>query len=167
MRIAYLPFLPAFILMSVMFGSIAKAESMSDFEGFKIQFDESEYREVKAIEIRGAFATFVKCGSQYAIWSQFPGAIRYSLKDLDSNKIYQSANGELSISWDGSQVYDEYAKMPCDKVIEKEFSTALNDIYFVDSPKKAIRNFELHADYAGHTSNVIVFDKRPFFPKGF
>ena len=167
MRISYRPFVTAIILTSIMFGLIAKADSMSDSEEFKIQFDESKYREAEKIVIHGTFATFVKCGSQYAIWNQFPGAFKYTLKDLDTNKIYQSVNGELSISWDGNQVYDEYAKMPCDKVIEKEFSIALNDIHFMDSPKKAIKNFELYVDYAGRTSNAIVFKNRRFFPKEF
>ncbi len=167
MRISYRPFLTAIILTSIMFGSIAKADSMSDSKEFKIRFDESKYRETENIVIHGTFTTFVKCGSQYAIWNQFPGAVRYTLKDLDTNKTYQSVNTELSISWDGNQVYDEYAKMPCDKVIGKEFSVALNDVYFLDTPENAIENFELHAEYAGRTSNTIAAKNRQFLPKKF
>jgi REP element-mobilizing transposase RayT len=167
MRNYFSSFLRAFILATIMFSLIAKAENMSASEEFKIQFDESKYADTKEFVIHGAFTTFVNCGSQYAIWFQFPDAVRYTLKDLDSGEVYQSINRELSISRDGNQVYDEYAKTPCNKVIEKEFSVALSDVYFMNSPKKAIKNFELHADYAGHKSNTILFKVRPFFLKEF
>lgn len=158
------------LLVSLIFifcSLLARAEMMDEYQGLKIQFDESSYKETNEIKIHGALSTFTNCGSQYAIWYQFPSAIRYTLKDLDSGKTYQSIDNELSISWDGNDVYEEYAKKPCNQIIEEKFSVSLKDIYFIDPTIKEIKNFELTAYYAGHQSSPLVFKRKPLVLKGF
>jgi len=68
-------------------------------QGLVISFDGNVQR--TRIEIHGTYSTFVNCGSQYATWHQFPSAICYAIRDLDSGEIYLSINNELSISPSG------------------------------------------------------------------
>ena len=114
---------------------------MDKYQGLKIEFNRYMYKESTEIEISGALSVFVNCGSQYAIWSQFPSVIRYTVTDLDSKAVYQSVDNELSISLNGNNIYDEYAGKPCNKIVEENFSIKLADVYFIDPPKKEIRNF--------------------------
>lgn len=132
-------------------------ENLSNAHGLSIWFDNSTYEERKDIVIHGNLSTFVNCGSQYAIWHQFPEAIKFTLQNLDSGEVYFSGGGELSISWDGNQVYEAYAKEPCNEVVSKFFSISLNSIYFRDLPKNTVKNFKLQAEYVGHTSNSLSF----------
>ncbi len=147
--------------------SSSKVDQNGDYEGLKLEFDKNSYMETKEIRIHGALSMFINCGSQYAIWHQFPNSIRYILKDLDSGEIYQSVNMELSISWDGNDIYEQYSKEPCDKIIEKEYSILLNDIYFIDSPKKIIKNFELNSNFMNFVSNILSFKDIPVEINGF
>lgn len=142
-------------------------EQKSIDEGFSIKFDRVGYENSKDIIVSGSFSIFVNCGSQYALWHQFPAGIRFTVKDLDSDAEYLSANTELSISWDGNQIYEEYAKMPCNTAVGEDFSMVLNDMYFERGPNKEIVNFELRAAYAGKESNVLTFIAVPFIVKGF
>ena len=161
MRIDY----PLILIVLVLSSLTTKAESMDEYQGLKIQFDENKYKETKTIQIDGLFAIFVNCGSQYAIWSQFSETIRYMLKDLDTGEVFMSIDNELSISWDGNQVYESYSREPCGKVIDKEFSIKLKDIYFLEPPEKSISNFELTAYYM-HESNKLTFKNTPLVLKG-
>lgn len=145
---------------------LARAEMMDEYQGLKIQFDESRYKETNEIKVHDALSTFVNCGSQYAIWYQFPSAIRYTLKNLDSGKVYHSIDNELSISLSGNSIYEEYSKKPCNKIVEEKFSVSLKDIYFIDPTTKEIKNFKLYADYAGHKSSPLVFMNKPLVLKG-
>ena len=122
-------------------------------QGLIISFDESV--DQTQIEIHGTYTTFVNCGSQYAIWHQFPSAIRYAIKDLDSGEIYLSINNELSISPSDNQIYEAYSKKECGKVVSESFSVVLNDIYFVSSPKTPIKNLEISCSYYNTPSNSV------------
>ncbi len=140
---------------------------MSDNQGFSISYDHGSYEENKVIVVQGTLSTLVKCGSQYAVWHQFPQAVRYTLKDLDSASIYHSVDMALSISENGDEVYAHYAKEPCGKVVSQDFSIVLNDIYFQQPPKEEISHFQLYAEYWGFTSNSLTFAKTPLQIKGF
>ena len=119
------------------------------------------------IIISGSYTTFVNCGSQYAIWHQFPGAIHYTIKDLESGEVYASINNELSISPSGSQIYDEYAKKECGKVVTEKFSIVLNDVYFLNPPATSIKNFELSCRYYNDPSNTIKISNKSIYLKQF
>jgi|GEM_PF-1426936 len=130
--------------------------SMSDWEGLKIFFDKEKYKETGEITFHGVFATFVKCGCQYSTWYLFPDKISYILKDLDKGEVYKSVDMDITISHDGNSIYDEYAKEPCDKVVSKNFSINIKEIWFENSPSNEVQNFEISAQYLGYTSNVLI-----------
>lgn len=140
---------------------------METDEGLKINFDQVSSGESQNIIVRGVLSTFVACGSQYAIWRQFPQAIRYTIKNLDNDDIYKSIDMQLSISESGNDIFDFYRKEPCDIVVSKDFSVSLNDIFFEEVPNAKVFNFEFQAEYAGHKSNILIFENMPFGLKGF
>ncbi len=156
-----------FVWLVYFYSITSGVEAVEDFQGIKIDFNHQKYQEQHKLEIIGSFAMFINCGSQYAIWSQFPDVIRYSLTDLDSKTTYQSIDNELSISWDGNEVYDRYASEPCDKIVEKTFSMELANVYFQDAPKDPITNWTLSAFYLGYESNLLTFNHTSLILKSF
>lgn len=145
------------ILLLTLNGLNAGAKEVIKDQGFNIEFDQALYNETKVINLQGSLSTFVNCGSQYATWRQFPRAVNYTIKNLDTNEIYNSIDMQLSISEEGNYIFDKYAKEPCDTVVSKDFFASLDDIYFEKAPKANILNFELQTEYAGHKSNVLIF----------
>lgn len=159
-----------FILLTLLLGfnmSSLQAKPTENGEGLTIELDEFLYQQEKQIYIKGVFGIFVNCGSQYAIWGQFPQVIRYKLKDLDSGIVYQSINRELSISWNGNQVYEEYAKKPCNKIITEQFSENLQEIYFENASKMSVKNYMLQAEYMNFVSAWIKIENKPIQLKSF
>ena len=138
------------------------AENMSNQQGLKLKYDSLSYKENQDIIIQGTFSIFVKCGSQYAIWRQFPDAINYTLKNLDSGNEMFSINMELSINEQGNEIYEEFNKMPCNQIVKKEFNVSLSDVYFQSSQQEKISHFELQAEYFGFKSNLLIFNNKPF-----
>ncbi len=133
---------------------IAMAQ-MSEFQGLKIRLVEDASVDQDKVKISGRFSTFVTCGSQYATWFQFPQTIMYSIKDLKTGTVYESINNELSISWDGNSVYEEYSTEPCDQIVNEDFSVFVEDIYFINVPEDRLEDVEITAKYFGYTSNSI------------
>jgi hypothetical protein len=156
-----------FCLFLAVDGAWVGANEMSKKQELKITFDQDFYKETKNFRIFGTLSTFVNCGSQYATWRQFPQAMQYRLVNLDSGETHTSVNMMLSISESGNEIFDHYGKQPCDQVVSKDFSISLNEVYFNESSKSAISNFELQAEYAGHTSNTLTFTKTPLSIKTF
>ncbi len=118
------------------------------------------------IIISGSYSIFVNCGSQYAIWHQFPAAIHYTIKDMDSGEVYTSINNELSISPSDNQIYDDYAKRECGKIVTEKFSIVLTDIYFLSPPVDAIKNFELACRYYSDLSNTVqILDEKIYLKR--
>ena len=131
---------------------------MDDYQGLIIDVTTDDLEGEDEIQINGQLSIFVNPGSQYAIWSQFPDSVLYTLKDLDNGETYESHDTELSISWDGNGVYDMYSDRPCNRIITEEFSTLLTDINFRNPPKTPLVNFELQASYLGHSSNSVTIN---------
>lgn len=128
---------------------------------FTIRFDKEAYSEREEVVIHGSFSMYVNCGSQYAVWGQFPEGVYYTLEDFDSGITYESMSGELSISWDGNQVYEQYANMPCNRVVKEPYSIALKDVIFSKLTNNAIKNFKLSAHYLSTKSNELTFVNTP------
>ena len=155
MKIYHLSIIILLVLANYVYGGA----KMTGDQGFEIN---SNYKLHKnSLLVQGELSTFVNCGSQYATWRQFPGAIQYKVIDLESNKVYTSINMMLSISEDGNEIFEHYSKEPCSKIVSKDFSIDLSDIYFQDAPKIKIVNFEFQAEYLGHKSNVLKFVNIP------
>ena len=127
-------------------------------EYFKIYFDDNAYKENKNVVIRGTLSTFVKCGSQYAVWRQFPDSISYTIKNLDSGTVYSSINMELSISESGDDIYDEYNETPCDKIVSQDFLIDLSDLFFQIPSQIEVKHFEVFAEYLNFKSNILFLD---------
>ena len=144
-----------------------EAKHMDNYQGLKLEIGHKTSDRASDIEINGELSTFVKCGSQYAIWYQFPEIIMYTLKDLTTGKTFVSSDNELSISWDGNDIYDEYAEKPCNKIITEKISVSLNSIYFDDPPKTPIVNFELQAHYLNHSSDPLIIKNSKVILSGF
>ncbi|MDH5178172.1 MAG: hypothetical protein OEZ39_02040 [Gammaproteobacteria bacterium] len=133
---------------------------MEEPQGLIIWFDENWYKEEKEIKIDGVLSTFINCCSQYAVWYQFPDIIRFKITDLDTGNVYESFSPDISYTHSGNRIYDMYSKMPCNKVVSKEFSIMLKSLYFPERPESIITDFELTADYC-HESNVLIFKDIP------
>lgn len=133
---------------------------MSKFQGLKIKLNENATK--GKFQVDGSFSTFVSCGSQYAMWSQFPKGVIYFIKDIKTNQVYESINNELSISWNGNEVYQEFSKKSCNEIVTEEFSVFLGDIYFEDAPAHLLESFELVAKYLKYTSNRISIESSNF-----
>jgi hypothetical protein len=140
---------------------------MDSTEGLDLSLDQKSYDETGDIKIDGRLSTFVNCGSQYAMWRQFPRAIKYTLKDLDSGATYNSIDMTLSISEHGTDIYEKYRQQPCDQVVSKSFTVNLNEVFFKESPNQPIKNFELQAEYAGHISDTLKITNTSFQLKVF
>jgi len=148
------------LVFNLLFITLATgAKDMESFQGMNLVVLNSEAGQ--GIKIGGTLSVFVKCGSQYATWNQFPADIPFVLKDLDTGNVYESNYIELSISWDGNNVYEEYAKEPCNQVVTKDFTLTLTSIEFTSPPKTEVSNFELKAEYSEFTSNTIVIKGEP------
>lgn len=132
------------------------AKNLNDYQGISIEVVAHEG--ASGLKINGALSKFINCGSQYAIWNQFPRTILYVLKDLDTGNVYKSDDTLLSISRIGNSIYERYAKEPCNKIVTKEFSNSVTSINFSPSPKTEIFNFELTASYMGFSSNTLVIN---------
>lgn len=136
-------------------------------QGLTIQLDAKKHSDTQGIYLSGSFSVFVNCGSQYAIWGQFPQVINYKLKDLESGVIYTSINREMSISWNGNSVYEEYSHKPCNQIISEEFVENLQDLYFTHSPKHSITRYSVQADYMGFVSDWLTIENKPIRLKSF
>ena len=154
-------------LILVLAGFLYGEDKMNNSQGLKIISDYQLNKTQNSLLVHGELSTFVNCGSQYATWRQFPRAIQYKVIDLESNKVYTSIDMMLSISENGNEIFDRYGKEPCNQIVSKKFSVNLNEIYFQDSSKSEIVNFELQAEYVGHKSNILKFVNTPFQIKSF
>ncbi|MBU2862472.1 hypothetical protein KO489_01300 [Reinekea forsetii] len=150
----------------VMFGWALGDDNLESEQGFLVALEQSSALE-GVLKISGEFSIFVNCGSQYAIWDQFPDTVEYSIKDLDSGEVFKSVSEKLSISWDGNDIYEHYSNEPCDQVVTKAFSATITDINFLTAPSKTLTNVELYARYEGIQSNMLSVKNFPLALKRF
>ncbi len=104
-------------------------EFEENFDGLKIAATVDEHND---IIVRGVFRTFVRCGSQRAIWQGFSSHLTYFAKDLETETQYETRFAPLSISHlpsppgpDGLPTPDSYAQMPCDQFDLQYFEISL------------------------------------------
>lgn len=104
----------------------------------------------RGLWLAGVLKIFVRAGSQYATWRQFPMAVRYEVQAPDG-EVRMTPDLSLSIS-EGPEVFEGYAAQPCNAVIEESFecSSLLDDF-----PKCFEQHglYRLRAHYLGLTSN--------------
>ena len=103
-----------------------------DFDGIKIVVSVESSAADKRILIRGLYRTFVKCGSQRAIWQGFSSHFNYVARDLATGKVYETQFAPLSISHapmpsgpDGTPMPDSYSQMPCEQFDMQYFEVEL------------------------------------------
>ena len=163
MKLSYLCLSVLFVFTGYVYGET----KMINGQGLKIDSNYQPHKNPNSLFVQGELSTFVSCGSQYATWRQFPGAVQYKVIDLESNKVYASIGMMLSISESDNEIFDRYAKEPCNQIVSKDFSVNLNEVYFQGAPNNEIVNFELQAEYMGHKSNVLKLVNTPFQMKSF
>lgn len=92
----------------------------------------------KQIPIIGRLQVYVRSGSQYATWRQFPGAIYYEVV-VEQGKINVTPNYTRSISEDHS-IHQKYSHMPSDQIVGTNFE---NNIFPKLSPLIS-RSLKIH-----------------------
>lgn len=107
-------------------------EFTDDFDGIKIVASVEVPDSDKKIHIRGMYRTYVKCGSQRAIWQGFSSHFNYVVKDMATEEVYTTQFSPLSISHapmplghDGKPMPDSYSQMPCDQFDKRYFEVEL------------------------------------------
>ncbi len=138
-----------------------------DGQGLTIRLDEKTSSDNQAIYLSGKFSVFVNCGSQYAIWGQFPQVINYKVKDLDSGTIYTSINREMSISWNGNSVYEEYSRQPCNQIVSEVFVEDLQNLYFREGAEKSPSRYAMQAGFMEFYSEWLTIENKPIKLKTF
>lgn len=148
---------PIFLSLLLSGPCVAGPAVTAETPGLTIEQDAAASRQAGQLIIKGVLATFVNCGSQYAIWHQFPAGVRFRLTDLETGRVHESPNREMSISWNGNQVYEHYRKAPCDSVVRQDFSLSLAEVFPPGDAPVSVRHFSLQAEYVGHRSNTLHF----------
>lgn len=103
----------------------------------------------KKIPIMGRFQVYVRNGSQYAYWRQFPAAIYFEVV-VAPGKISVTPNYSRSIS-DDNETYKHYANMPADQMVGANFR---QNIYYDLSQFISVPGvYKIRALYFGQESN--------------
>lgn len=105
----------------------------------------------KQITLIGRLQVYVKNGSQYAIWRQFPRAIYFEVIDELGNKTL-TPDPTRSIS-DHHETYKRYASMPADQIVGKNFE--LNIYQNVHPIIAKAGRYQIRARYFGKSSNWV------------
>ncbi len=110
------------------------------------------------IPLRGKLQIYVRRGSQYATWRQFPSAIRFEVRNA-SGKVGMTPDLTRSIS-DSQQTYARYAAQPADEIIGKNFeidvfqklaTSAMSKAPLISGPG----SYQIRAVYWSHVSNWV------------
>lgn len=138
-------------------GKMQEGKFGSAQEGFHIELDGRASIAAQRIPIKGMLRVYVAVGSQYAMWRQFPSAMRFEVETPDGD-VNKSMDRSMSIS-DDSETYERYAREPANQVVGQEFETNAYDKIqsFVEKPGI----YRIRADYEGILSNWIEVEVAP------
>ena len=120
-------------------------------EDFVIKLHGRATLSAQSIPIVGRYQIYVRKGSQYARWRQFPSAMRYEVI-TPSGKQWLSPDLTRSIS-EYHETFENYSAMPADQIVGKDFEqnafTKISE--FIDTPGL----YKIRARYFGSESNWI------------
>lgn len=128
-----------------------------DDEGFVLEADGPASFSERRLELRGRLQLYVRSGSQYATWRQFPQAMRYEI-ETPAGDVALSNDLTLSIS-DTQESYERYAAEPADQVVGVSFEVSVFDQLsrLIEGPGR----YRLRAHYLGSVSAWTVVDVEP------
>ena len=141
------------LLLSSMYPLHAETHAMKHDAELKIALDTNAYRQKQQLLITGSYRTWVNCGSQLAIWVQFPREIGFQILDLGSGQTFASVSAPMSVSYAASTI-EEFHNMPCDQMVEQPFSVDLAELYL--RPPAAKEPMKISAQFLGTRSNVLL-----------
>jgi hypothetical protein len=133
-------------------------ESIPSAEGFELHVVPPARLGEEKLVVAGRLAVFVKDGEQYATWRQFPGAIRFRMLRAPAGIRHEFADLTLNIS-DTNQVYANYAGMPSNRIVGKDFEMNLLPSYPAVFNVPGI--YEIDAEYGGQRSNPVTITLEP------
>lgn len=144
--------------LSLMYACTLQAEvaAMRSPAELKIACDRQVYAAERRLIIHGSYRTWVNCGSQLAIWAQFPREVEFEIVDLASGQSFVSASAPLSVSHHQSTI-EYYGSLPCDQMVEQAFTVELAQFYF--QPPAATPPMNIVARFLGTRSNVLLIEK--------
>lgn len=132
----------------------SQAETSGPQGVLSISLDREAFAKSGKLLINGKLGIFVNCGSQLSVWASFPRDIQFKVTDLHTGKYYVSERGPHSFSYDQFTI-DEYAKMPCNKIIEQEFGVDFDDNYWAPPLLKIKGAIKIEAEYLNIKSNEL------------
>lgn len=103
----------------------------------------------KKLPLRGRLQVFVRNGSQYATWRQFPSEIRYEVRG-PSGSVAMTPDLTLSIS-DSGETYEAYASEPADRMMGREFE--VNWFFRLETLVQVPGRYAVRAHYLDFASN--------------
>jgi hypothetical protein len=125
-----------------------------DAEGFVLQTRSSSSLSAERIPLRGRLQTYVRDGSQYATWRQFPASIRYELEKPSGEKE-MTLDLSMSIS-DDQETSERYSREPADQILGKDFS--VNAFDKLGGIIGEAGKYRVRAHYEGFVSNWVDLD---------
>lgn len=129
----------------------------SDQEDFVIMQSGRASLADKQIPIIGRLQVYVRSGSQYATWRQFPSSIYYEVL-VAPGKISVTPDYTMSISED-NKTYQAYAKMPADQIVGTNF---IKNIFADFSPLIVTPGiYKIRARYFNRESNWLEITIEP------
>ena len=135
----------------------AEIQIAPDKEDFLImQSGRSSWAE-KKISIMGRLQVYVRKGSQYATWRQFPRAIYFEVV-VSPDKIRATQDYSMSIS-DDSTTYEHYSKMPAEQIIGNNFE--LNVFSDLSQIIDKAGQYKIRARYFEQVSNWLDITVEP------
>lgn len=120
-----------------------------DKEGFVITHADRASWSKKNIPIAGRLQVYVRRGSQYGTWSQFPDSVRYEVV-VEQGKIAVTRDYSMSISEENA-TYEYYGKMPADQIVGSNFE--INIFSQLSEIIDGAGQYKIRARYYGRESN--------------
>ncbi len=118
-------------------------------EGFVLAFRDAQVQRGGPLFVCGRLQLYVRAGSQYAIWRQFPQAFTYEVKTADGGPR-ETPDMSLSIS-EGPGVHEQYAALPSECVVGEDFDLDISAFVGALLPENGA--CQLRARYMGLCSN--------------
>lgn len=128
-----------------------------DAERFVLRSSSRSSLSEEQIPLSGRLQTYVRAGSQYATWRQFPGSVRYELEKPSGDKE-MTIDMSMSIS-DDQETYEHYGREPADQIVGKSYSLNAFDALrgIIEQPGE----YRVRAHYEGFVSNWVDLDVGP------
>ncbi|MDH5178651.1 MAG: hypothetical protein OEZ39_19910 [Gammaproteobacteria bacterium] len=104
--------------------------------------------------IKGVCRKYVRCGSQYAAWVNFPQEVIFYLQELNGSREFVTM--DLSRSFSPSpEMVERYAGLPCNQLVTQHFAVNVYQLIREFPTESGV--YSIHAELRGMKSNKIIF----------